>query len=202
MKEGFFIVIYGINNLGKSTQAQALAESLNQAGLKARYLKYPIYDLKPTGPQINAILRNTNRQPIAEEEFQALYAKNRFDFQPQLCKMLTEGVTVVAEDYIGTGLAWGWTKGADLETLIEMNRGLIKPDVEILLDGERFLEAKEANHRHESNEELTEQCRNHHLLLAARFGWEIVDANQSIEKVQQDILAAIERKINDLLITN
>ena len=113
MKEGFFIVLYGINNLGKSTQAQALVESLNKAGLPAKYLKYPIYDLKPTGPKINEILRNTDKQPISEEEFQALYTKNRFDFQPQLCKMLAEGVTVIAEDYIGTGLAWGWSKGVD-----------------------------------------------------------------------------------------
>jgi len=198
MKEGIFIVLYGINNLGKSTQAQLLVDSLNQAGLKAEYLKYPIYDLKPTGPKINAILRNTDKQPISEEEFQTLYTKNRFDFQPQLCKMLTEGVTVVAEDYIGTGLAWGASKGADLEKLIEANRGLVKPDVEILLDGERFLEAREDVHRHESNKELMEQCRDCHLQLAARFGWEIIDANQSIEEVQADILKVIENKIKSL----
>ena len=75
MKVGLFIVIYGINNIGKSTQATMLADALTASGLKAEYLKYPIYDLSPTGPQINEILRSGKKQEISEEEFQALYAK-------------------------------------------------------------------------------------------------------------------------------
>lgn len=198
MKEGIFIVIYGINNLGKSTQAELLVESLEKAGLKARYLKYPIYDLKPTGPQINEVLRGADGQKMSEEELQAIYTQNRRDYQPQLIKMITEGVNAVAEDYIGTGLAWGVSKGADLEKLIESNKGLIKPDIEILLDGERFIESKENGHLHESNDELVEKCRANHLQLAARFNWAVVNANQEIEEVQEQILKVIEGKIKAL----
>ena len=190
MKEGLFIVIYGTNNLGKSTQAAMLVDALEKSALKAEYLKYPIYSLKPTGEQINKILRSNGDQEISEEDFQALYTKNRRDFQPQLCKKITEGVNIIAEDYIGTGIAWGLTKGADLEKLIESNKGLVKPDIEILLDGERFLSGKEENHQHESNDELMELCRKNHLELAARFGWEVVNANQEQEDVHQDILSS------------
>ena len=42
---GKFIVIYGVNNLGKTTQANMLVQKLKASGLKAEYLKYPIYDL-------------------------------------------------------------------------------------------------------------------------------------------------------------
>lgn len=199
MREGLFIVIYGINNLGKTTQAQKLVESLNSVGFETEYLKYPIYDLAPTGPKINSILRSSEKQEISEEEFQQLYIQNRFDYQPQLCKKINDGVNIVAEDYVGTGLAWGWTKGADLEKLIESNKGLLKPDLEILLDGERFLQAKEENHQHESNDEFMEHCRTNHLQLAERFGWEIVDANQSIEEVQKDILGIAERKVKEIM---
>ncbi|MCX6785343.1 MAG: hypothetical protein NTZ18_00645 [Candidatus Komeilibacteria bacterium] len=198
MPEGLFIVIYGINNLGKSTQALLLADSFVKAGLPSQYLKYPIYDLTPTGPQINEVLRGKAGQQISEEELQALYTKNRLDYQLQLIKLISEGVNVVAEDYIGTGLAWGWSKGADLEKLIAANSALLKPDVEILLDGERFIEAKEAGHLHEGNDELMEKCRLNHLELAARFGWAVVNANQEIEEVQVDILKAIEKKIKEI----
>jgi len=198
MKEGIFIVIYGINNLGKSTQAQLLVESLDKAGLKAQYLKYPIYDLTPTGPQINEVLRGEGGQKMSEEELQAIYTQNRRDFQPQLIKLIAEGVNVVAEDYIGTGLAWGVSKGADLEKLIEANRGLLRPDIEILLDGERFIQAKEEGHLHESNDELVEKCRANHLQLAARFNWAVVNANQEVEEVQEDILKVIEDKVKQL----
>ena len=198
MKEGLFIVIYGINNLGKSTQAQLLVESLVKAGLKAQYLKYPIYDLTPTGPLINEVLRGAGGQKMSEEELQAIYTQNRRDFQPQLIKLIAEGVNVVAEDYIGTGLAWGVSKGADLEKLIEANRGLLRPDIEILLDGERFIQAKEEGHLHESNDELVEKCRANHLQLAARFNWAVVNANQEVEEVQEDILKVIEDKVKQL----
>lgn len=198
MKEGLFIVIYGINNLGKSTQAELLVESLAKAGLKAQYLKYPIYDLTPTGPLINEVLRGAGGQKMSEEDLQQIYTQNRRDFQPQLIKLIDEGVNVVAEDYVGTGLAWGWSKNADLEKLIISNKGLLKPDIEILLDGERFIEAKEQGHLHESNDELVEKCRANHLHLAARFNWAVVNANQEIEEVQEEILKVIKERVKNL----
>ena len=198
MKEGLFIVIYGINNIGKSTQVEMLVNALEKSELKVEYLKYPIYDLSPTGPKINKILRSGEQQEISEEEFQGLYAKNRYDFQPQLIKKLDEGINVVAECYTGTGLAWGWTKGADLEKLIEINKGLLQPDIDILLDGDRFLAGKEETHQHETNDDWMEQCRKNFLELAARFNWEVVNANQTVEEVQLDILDIIEKKVESL----
>lgn len=195
MREGIFIVIYGANNLGKSVQAEKLVESFKEAGFKAELIKYPIYDLKPTGPKINEILRSGNKQSISEEEFQELYAQNRRDYQPQLCKKIHDGINIVAECYTGTGLAWGWTKGADLEKLIEINQGLVEPDIAILLDGERFVQGKEERHQHESNEQWWEQCRLNFMKLAQRFGWEVVEANQSVEEVHRDILNIIEKKV-------
>jgi len=198
MREGLFIVIYGINNLGKTTQVGLLLDDLIKSGLKAEYVKYPIYDLNPTGPKINAVLRSGRKQEISEKELQELYTQNRRDFQPQLCQKIGNGVNIIAEDYIGTGLAWGWTKGTELEKLIESNRGLVKPDIEILLDGERFIGSREADHIHESDDMLMEKCRKNHLELAARFGWAVVNANQEPAAVHQDILAIIERKIKEL----
>jgi len=47
-----FIVIYGINNIGKTTQAKNLAKHL-----KAKYFKAPNYEL-PSGIKINKIFKN------------------------------------------------------------------------------------------------------------------------------------------------
>ncbi|MBU1131618.1 hypothetical protein KJ840_05810 [Patescibacteria group bacterium] len=197
MHEGLFIVIYGINNIGKSTQVEMLLEALEKAQLKVEHLKYPIYDLQPTGPKINEILRSGGKQNISEEELQELYAQNRRDFQPQLCKKINESVNIIAEDYIGTGLAWGLTKGASLAKLIKMNKGLVKPDIEILLDGERFLDGQEENHLHEENDEWLDKCRQNFLKLAAKFSWETVNANQEPEEVHQGILKIVERKTKE-----
>ena len=196
MANGKLIVLYGTNNLGKSTQALLLVKRFRQTGQLVEYLKYPVYDILPTGPKLNQILRGGKPQTISEYELQALYARNRRDFQPALQQKLAAGVTVVAEDYTGTGLAWGVTKGADLETLERQNEGLIQEDLAILLDGERFLSGKEANHLHESSDELWERCRQVHLDLARKYGWQMVLANQSVEKVAEDVWR-IARKIKN-----
>jgi thymidylate kinase len=43
--KGKFIVLYGINNLGKTTQAKLLVEKFQKEGLKAEYMKYAVYSL-------------------------------------------------------------------------------------------------------------------------------------------------------------
>lgn len=197
MKEGLFIVIYGANNLGKSTQIEKLVTDLNSAGIIAQKIKYPVYDLEPTGPIINEQLRGEKGQTLSEEAFQDLYIQNRLDFQPQLVRLLDEGVTVVAEDYVGTGVAWGWVKGLAVDDLLEKNKGLLKPDVEILIDGERF-NAPDHKNIHEQDDALWLRSRRAHLELAAKLDWSVVNANQSIEEVGQDILNILEKKIANL----
>lgn len=187
IKKGKFIVLYGINNLGKTTQAKLLVKRLIQGGVMAEYVKYPIYDLAPTGPKINTMLRSNNQQNISEEEFQKIYAQNRRDYQPILEKKLQQGIWIIAEDYVGTGIAWGVSKGARLEALEKQNHNLLKENRAFLLDGERFLDGKEIHHLHESNDSLMSLCRQTHLNLTKQYGWCIVNANQPIEKVHQDI---------------
>jgi len=189
---GKLLVLYGINNLGKSTQAKLLVERLKKEGYQPSYLKYPIYDIEPTGPKINEVLRGGQAQAMSEEELQALYAQNRRDFEPQLKTRLAQGLMVVAEDYTGTGLAWGLTKGAKLEILENQNTDLLKEDLAIWLEGQRFLAGKEENHLHESNHELMERCRDTHKILAERYGWQPVNANQSIDQVADDIWEIVE----------
>lgn len=191
-----FIVLYGINNLGKTKQAKVLIERLRHEGYPAEYLKYPIYDLPPTGPQINAILRGGKGQPMSEVELQTLYAKNRRDYQSRLKETLATGTVVVAEDYTGTGIAWGLTKGAPLVVLEQLNADLLREDLGILLDGDRFPHSREINHLHESNDELTARCRQTHQTLAQRYGWLLVQANQPVARVADDIWRLVAARLN------
>jgi len=194
--KGRLIVFYGINNLGKTTQAKMLVDFLNDKGILSEYLKYPIYDLKPSGEYINKILRSGENQEIGEEELQMWYTVNRFQYEPLLKKKLFQGKIIIAEDYIGTGLAWGVSKGADLEWLEEINSKLLKEDIGILFDGERFIAGKELKHIHEQNDDLMSRSRKTHLQLAKKYHWPIIDANQSIEKVHRNILEIISEKHN------
>ncbi|MFH1545947.1 MAG: hypothetical protein ABIE14_01040 [Patescibacteria group bacterium] len=229
---GKFIAIYGVNNIGKSTQTSLLVQRLVNVGVRVEYFKYPLYDLDPTGKMLNEILRGKQKrsvqsmieffegtsvrrpnmkrkpsvvfrkQPIApkeirqrvtEEELQMWYSLNRYQFDPQIRKKLASGISIVAEDYTGTGLAWGDAKGADLDWLVGVNKFLREPDLEILINGERFLAGKEKLHLHESSDRLIGKARKSFLKLAKKNGWRTVNANQPIEKVSEDIWQVSEQ---------
>jgi dTMP kinase len=191
-QKGKLIVFYGINNLGKTTQAKLLVEKLNAKNKNAEYLKYGIYDLAPSGPIINDYLRKNNPHNLSPREFQIMHTLNRTQYQPFLIKKLNQGINIIAEDYIGTSIAWGMGAGVDKKFLLKMNSHLIKEDYVFLLDGERFMGAIEKNHSHETDEDLTSKVRQAHLELAKDFNWHIVDANNSIEEVFDKIWKVVE----------
>ena len=197
-KLGKFIAIYGINNLGKTLQAKMLEERLLAENFKVKRIKYPVYDLEPTGPRINAYLRKGNPDNLSAKAAQLIYVQNRKDFEPTLKAMLRENDFVIAEDYKGTGIAWGMGAGVEKNFLLYHNGSLLEEDVSILLDGKRFREGIESGHTHESNDELTEKVRLAHLELADYFHWPIVNANDTKEAVHEKIYEHVMKKIKRL----
>ncbi|TAL46870.1 hypothetical protein EPN87_04160 [archaeon] len=192
---GKFIVLYGINNIGKTTQARMLVEHMLRRGMRADYLKYPVYNQYPSGQYLDKVLRSP-KQEISEDELQLWFAVNRMQFEPTLKKKLSLDINIVSEDYIGTSLAWGSVKGADESWLKAVNSKLLKESISILLDGQRFVRGIESIHIHETNDKLVEKVRRKHLDLAIELKWHVVNANQPKEKVFNDILTILrENKI-------
>ena len=203
-KYGKFIAVYGINGIGKTTQVEMLIEYLKSVGKDAHRLKYPIYDLKPEGPFIYKYLRDPKfrkRNELSTHQLQKKYADNRKRYEKILLKRLKNGEWIVAEDYNGTGVAWGLTWGGGLEYLKKINKNLFRENLSILMRGDRFKTAIEKNHRNETEEEKIEICKNFYLLLAEKYGWKIVDANQkkgmkeNIKKVQGDLRKIIKNEL-------
>lgn len=198
MEKGKFIAIYGINGIGKTTQVDLLVEFLKAHGKNASRLKYPVYDLEPEGPFIYKYLRDPKfraENELSTHKLQKKYAENRLRYEPILRERLNNGEWIVAEDYTGTGISWGLTWGGKLDYVEDVNEDLLKPDMEILMDGPRFLSAIEKDHRNEMEPERIEICRNFHRLLSDRYGWTKVNAKQKIDKVQLDIVEHIKKLI-------
>jgi thymidylate kinase len=188
--KGIFITIYGINNIGKSTHAKRLVDKLNSAGLDAVYLKYPIYDLEPTGPKLNSILR-AEGQHVSEQDLQTLFMQNRRDYEPDLRKMINEGKIVVAEDYTYTGIAWGNAKGLSMDYMLKLNENLLKEDFTILLTGQRNLAAVEKRHIHEKNNHLIDNVGNILRQLADIHHWTVIQVQPRIDDTAELIFQAV-----------
>ncbi len=186
-QRGKLIVLYGINNLGKSTQAKLLVEKLKNNGYQAEYIKYPIYSLNPSGELLNDYLRNGNSFNLDQREAQIIYAFNRTQYQGELTAKLESGINIIAEDYTGTGIAWGIGANVDESFLKIINSHLIPEDLVFLFDGERFREAIENNHKHENDEDLITKVRWAHLKLREEYGWLKINANKIIEDIHEEL---------------
>ncbi|MBI2046398.1 MAG: hypothetical protein HYT28_03200 [Parcubacteria group bacterium] len=186
--KGLFIVLYGTNRVGKTTQAINLLERINKAGrLIAQYLKFPNYTLLPTGPRINDYLRKGNPERLTPEKFQELCTQNRRDAEPRIKEMLENGSMVIAEDWTYGGIVWGIATGVPEKRAREMNKDFLKEDIPILLDGKPFVEGKENGHAHEEKNKLLYDVRRQYLTIASEEGWSLVLANRPVEDVHRDI---------------
>ena len=189
---GKFIVLYGINNLGKTCQAKRLVRALKDLGYKAEYLKYPIYDLNPTGLMINDYFRNDNPDNLGLREVQMLCTQNRQHFQNELIKKLKEGVWVISEDYTGTSLGWGGKENKDF--LERLNSALVKEDISILFDGERFASGIEMGHKHENDDRRILMVRGDFLDLAREKHWHVVQVNQTKDEVFEQVKNILKKE--------
>lgn len=190
------ITLYGINNIGKSTQAKLLVENLKKHNISAYYLKYPVYTTEPSGSFINSVLRGGESQIIKEEELQMWFAINRYQFEMELKKLLQEYQVVIAEDYIGTSLAWGGAKGADISWLKALNSQLVQEDFAILIQGERTTESIEPGHIHENDHDLVAKVAQNLGQLAKENHWTIVERQANMYDTQKLILDIVLKQIN------
>lgn len=196
MGRGKFIVLYGINNLGKSTQAKLLVETMQKEGYKCEYLKYPIYNIEPSGIMLNDYLRKGNPLNLSPREVQIIYAINRTQQEKNLVEKLDQGINIVSEDYTGSGLGWGQAWGVEEDFLKTINSHLIKEDLAFLFDGERFTEATEAGHINETNNEMLKKSREAHLHFAKLYNWHKINANRSKEEVHAEIWAEVKKHLD------
>ncbi len=187
--KGKLIALYGINNIGKTTQAELLRDALIEAGFDAEYVKYPRYDIQPSGPYINSILREGKEASV--EELQLWFTLNRHQVQEELTTKLSEGKMIIAEDYTGTGIAWGSVYDADEAWLKEINRFLQIEDLAILMTGARYLAGVEENHKNETNNEAVDKAITIHEKLGKEYGWKNVNASGTIEEVHDEIMEIV-----------
>jgi thymidylate kinase len=177
--------------VGKSKQLDLLEERFAKLKVTTKRVEYPVYHLKPTGPILKKILWGQDRRR-EEEEMQRLFVENRKDFEPTLRSWLGAGMTVLAEDYKGTGMVWGVTRGLTVAKMEELNRDFIEPDISILVDGPRRLDLRPGEgHIYQQDEDEWYRARKVYLQMADKYGWVRVGGDAPILTVAERIWAVI-----------
>jgi len=145
MLKGFFITLEGIDGSGKTTAAKLLADGLRKSGANVFSIKFPRHG-HPSAWAADEYLNGRFGKadelgPYVPEIF---YALDRFAASKEIRKALETGAVVIADRYVGSGLAHLGSNLPDLKKRRAYMRwaehleytlfGIPKPDLTIILD--------------------------------------------------------------------
>lgn len=181
------IVVEGFDQAGKKTQSKLLAKFLKTRNKKSKIFSFPDYST-PIGKEIRRYLGGKRSFP--PQVIHCLLAANRWEKAKEIKEALSENNVVIMNRYYQSNLVYGTVNGLDMKWLENLDDGLPKEDLVILLDvnvTDSFSRKKERRDKFEENMEFAQKIAGTYRKLAKQFGWHIVNASRHKQAVHQDI---------------
>jgi dTMP kinase len=184
---GQLIAFEGLDQSGKETQAQLLRARLEAGGREVRIFPFPDYDTA-IGAELGRALRG--ERDYSADVMQLLYVANRYEWAPEIRRVLAAGRVVLCDRYLASSVAYGESQGLDPGWLMEIQRFLPAPDLTILLDiGPATAAARKAagRDRFERDLALLERVRDSYRRQARQPGWVMIDGERSKPEVAEQV---------------
>lgn len=188
---GTFIVVEGADGAGTTTISKRLTEALDA------YRTFEPTDGR-IGEKVDEIISSDEYSPEATA---LAFASDRMThLEERVIPRLENGETVVSDRYYHSSLVYQPVMGADREWVEEVNREAIRPDLTVILDVSAEIGMDRVNDRgHDGNifEEMSfqEEVVERYRRFADREEVVIVDASESVEKVFDEVRAAVREKL-------
>ena len=205
--KGYFISFEGIDGSGKSTQIQKLAEFLGALDFDIVITREPGGSVG--GEEIrNLLLQGNVDRWSAETEILLFTAARRDHLERIILPALKEGKIVICDRFTDSTRMYQGMRGANLRNLVDtLNEKVINfdPDLTIIIDINPEISLKRAKSRKTVEErfedfgvDLQMKMRKGFIELAKEFGdrIEVVDGQQSVDKLAQDICSLVKAKIS------
>jgi dTMP kinase len=196
---GAFVVLEGIDQAGKMTQARALQTRLQARGLACEVRHYPDYDTA-IGRLIRDFLDRGTRLDTRARCM--LFAANRWEKDAELRQLLAANALVVVDRYTWSNVVYGVSQGLDESWLLGLETGLLEPDLTLLVD----IPPEESRRRktqerddYERNAALLEQARAHYRRIAAARGWSVIDGTGASDIVTGRVCEAVANRLGERL---
>lgn len=179
-----YIVFEGIDGAGKSSQIQLLKEWLEENGLEVELL------IEPTDSKVGKLIRELLTYDNATTEnmqktLGLLFAADRMLIMD---KLNDENKIIISDRSFISSLAYQEPK----DWINEINKYAKKPDLVLLLDLDVATSVKRCDGEDSfENEEFLNKVKENYLDVIKEFNYEIIDANNGINKVSSDIKKAV-----------
>lgn len=189
------IVIEGGDQAGKKTQTTLLAKALKERKIKTIVFSFPDYST-PIGKEIAKYLDGKRKFP--PQVIHCLLAANRWEKLDEILEAQSKNSILIMNRYYQSNLIYGLANGMKQEWLENLDAGLPKADLVILLDvtqKESFRRKETNRDKFEKNEEFLKKISKIYRITARNQHWKIIDASQSKQKVHEDILKVFKNKL-------
>jgi dTMP kinase len=195
LREGQIIVLEGIDKAGKGTQCKLLQNDIIKAGFNCKILDFPDYST-PIGKEIRLFL--DGRRSYPKEVQHMLLSVNRWEKKEEIETMLQNGTIIIMDRYYQSNIVYGLSNGLDLNWLINLDRGLPKEDIIIILEIDPETSYKRITYNRdifEKNLEFLLNVKQNYQKLSQVYKWRIINGEESIEKIHMKISSIVKEKL-------
>ena len=189
------IVIEGGDQAGKLTQSTMLEKALKKRKIKTKLFHFPDYKT-PIGKEIRKYLDGKRKFP--PQVIHCLLAANRWEKLDEIKAAQEKNSVLIMNRYYHSNLVYGLANGMKSKWLENLDAGLPKADLVILLDvsqKESFRRQKTNRDKFEKNEEFLRKISKIYKTTAKKKRWKIIDATKSKQEVHEEILKTFSKKI-------
>ena len=189
------IVIEGGDQAGKLTQSTLLEKALKKRKIKTKLFHFPDYQT-PIGKEIRKYLDGKRKFP--PQVIHCLLAANRWEKLNQILIAQEKNSVLIMNRYYHSNLIYGIANGLKQKWLENLDEGLPKADLVILLDvtqKESFLRQKTHRDKFEKNEEFLRKISKVYHITAKKKHWKIIDASKSKQEIHEEILKIFVKKL-------
>ena len=204
--KGYFISFEGIDGSGKSTQIQKLAEFLERLDFEVIVTREPGGSIG--GEEIRKLLlQGEVDRWSAEAEILLFTAARRDHLERVILPAIEDGKIVICDRFTDSTRMYQGMRGPNLRNLVDtLNERVINldPDLTILIDINPKISLKRAKSRKTVEErfedfgvEMQLKMQKGFIELAKEFGnrIEVVNGQQSVDKLAQDIYSLVKVKL-------
>ena len=189
------IVFEGGDQAGKKTQSMLLEKKLKSAKIKTKLFSFPDYST-PIGKEIDQYLHG--KRKFSPQVIHCLLAANRWEKADEIKKAQQKNSVIIMNRYRESNLVYGLVNGLKLNWLENLDTGLPKSDLVIVLDvpqTESFKRNRLDRDRFEKNRAFSQKISKTYRKVSKQKKWKIVDATKSKHEVHEDIMKIFGKKI-------
>ena len=189
------IVLEGLDQAGKGTQSKLLAKALKARKLKCKIFSFPDYST-PLGKEIKYYLSGKRKFP--PQVIHCLLAANRWERSKEIEDALSKNYVLIMNRYYQSNLVYGVANGLDLKWLSNLDAGLPKEEIVIILDvkpKDSFNRKRDLRDKFEKNKEFVQKVAHTYRTLAKELDWEIVNASKTKAQVHKSVMEVVLRHL-------